>query len=187
MAEPPYGVRMFGASEAGPGAPAAIAGKGRLLVTGGGGPPAWPSGSNKLAILEFEADCNNQAELGQCSEVLAIQADHNSTAHFSAIDESTKDIYLCEVSHCYLLVRYPVSLRLSTTRARIVTCWSGIDQQVLQVQVLCPVAAVIVTDAAGLSGLGLLCCQCARLDLASSDVMSSVLYSRVIQMLCCPR
>jgi hypothetical protein len=93
MAEPPYGVRMFGKSEA-----AAEAGaKGRVLVTGGGAPPAWPSGSNKLEILEFSMDCANPAELGECMVVDSLPADHNSTAHFSAINEATQDIFLCEV------------------------------------------------------------------------------------------
>lgn len=67
-------------------------------MTGGGAGAAWPSGTNKLNILEYKADCSAPADLGECAVSYKIAADDKSTAHFSAIDEKSQDIYVCEVS-----------------------------------------------------------------------------------------
>jgi hypothetical protein len=98
MNEPPYGVRMFGDNEQQQLglSSAAAAGQGHVLVTGGGGGVGGTPTLNKLEILSFDTSCT--APLGECVVDYTIVADPKSTAHFSALNEKTKDIYLCEVT-----------------------------------------------------------------------------------------
>ena len=62
--------------------------------SGVGGTPA----ANKLSILSFPTSCQEIAGLGECKEAYSWPVDPKSTAHFSAINERTKDVYLCEVT-----------------------------------------------------------------------------------------
>ena len=91
MNEPPYGVRMYGDNE-----DLASAGQGHALVTGGGSGVGGTPAANKLEILSFDTSCT--APLGECQVDYTINVDPMSTAHFSAVNEKTKDIYLCEVT-----------------------------------------------------------------------------------------
>jgi len=65
MAEPPYGLRMFGESKEGGG----VVPRGQVLVTGGGSGAAVdrPGFVNRLEVLSFNQDCDNVAVLGDCS------------------------------------------------------------------------------------------------------------------------
>ena len=62
--------------------------------SGVGGTPA----ANKLSILSFPTSCQEIAGIGECKEAYSWPVDPKSTAHFSAINERTKDVYLCEVT-----------------------------------------------------------------------------------------
>ena len=95
MNEPPYGVRMYGNNEDG-GVNLDSAGQGHVLVTGGGSGASGTPASNKLEILSFDTSCT--APVGECTVDYTINVDPMSTAHFSALNEKTKDIYLCEVT-----------------------------------------------------------------------------------------
>lgn len=70
--------------------------QGHVLVTGGGSGAKGTPASNKLEILRFDTSC--AAPLGECAVDYTINVDPMSTAHFSALNEKTNDIYLCEVS-----------------------------------------------------------------------------------------
>ena len=96
MDEPPYGLRVF--QDAGGNVDGTQ--KGRILVTGGGNGKGVgrPGFVNRLDILSFKTDCDHPADLGECTVESGFDVDPDSTAHFSAIDGKTSDIYVCEVS-----------------------------------------------------------------------------------------
>ena len=85
--EQPYGLRMFPAA---PGAPTAS-----VLVTGGG---AGGGVKNWMAVLDFAQQCDAPAALGSCAVAYRFEGDVDSTAHFSAIDPRSLDVYTCEVT-----------------------------------------------------------------------------------------